>query len=113
MLLLFLFQVLLKHKILELFHQDDQTKVIVLIGGLGGTYEEKAAVYYGSLQSKKPLIVYITGFENFTDDMGYASDIITHGKVTIDDKKRIFKDAGALVIDSIDDLHETLKRIVK
>ncbi|MBR2300085.1 MAG: succinate--CoA ligase subunit alpha [Alphaproteobacteria bacterium] len=98
-------------KVLELFHQDIETKAIILIGALGGAYEEKAAAYYGTIKNKKPLIAYITGFEDFGDDMGYASDIITHGKVTIQDKKRIFKDAGALVIDSIDDLHETLKYI--
>lgn len=98
-------------QILELFHQDDETKAIILIGGLGGTYEEKAAAYYGRIKNKKPLIVYITGFENFLDDMGYASDIITHGKVTIEDKKRIFKDVGALVVESIDDLHEILRHL--
>lgn len=98
-------------QILELFHQDDDTKAIILIGSLGGTYEEKAAAYYGRIKNKKPLIVYVTGFENFVDDMGYASDIITHGKVTIEDKKRIFRDVGALVIDSIDDLHEILRHL--
>ena len=98
-------------EILNLFHQDDETKAIILIGGLGGAYEEQAAAYYGSIKNKKPLIVYITGFENFADDMGYASDIITHGKVTVEDKKRIFKDVGACVIESIDDLHQILARI--
>ena len=43
--------------------------------------------------------------------MGYASDIITHGKVTVEDKKRIFKDVGARVIESIDDLHHILAQI--
>ena len=98
-------------EILNLFHKDVDTKAIILIGGLGGAYEEQAAAFYGSIPNKKPLIVYITGFENFEDDMGYASDIITHGKVTIEDKKRIFKDVGALVIESIDDLHHILQRL--
>ena len=97
-------------EILSLFHKDAETKAIILIGGLGGAYEEQAAAYYGSIKNKKPLIVYITGFENFADDMGYASDIITHGKVTVEDKKRIFKDVGALVIESIDDLHQILEK---
>ena len=99
-------------KVIDLFCQDPQTKAIILIGALGGTYEEKAAAYYKKIKNKKPLIAYITGFENFADDMGYASDIITHGKVTIEDKKNIFKDAGAVVIESIDDLHNVLKDIL-
>lgn len=98
-------------EIIELFHQDDETRVIILIGGLGGAYEEKAAAYYNTLKHKKPLIVYITGFESVADDMGYASDIITHGKVTIEDKKNLFKNAGAIVIDSIDDLHQILQNL--
>ncbi|MBR6408702.1 MAG: succinate--CoA ligase subunit alpha [Alphaproteobacteria bacterium] len=98
-------------KVLELFHKDDQTKAIVLIGALGGAYEEKAAAYYQTIKNKKTLIAYITGFENFTDDMGYASDILTHGKVTVDDKKQLFKKAGAIVVESIDDLHDVLKEI--
>ena len=98
-------------EILNMFHKDDETKAVILIGDLGGVYEEQAAVYYGSIKNKKPLIVYITGFENFAEDMGYASDIITHGKVTVEDKKRIFKDVGALVIESIDDLHQILAKI--
>ena len=98
-------------EILGLFHKDDETKAIILIGGAGGAYEQQAASYYGKIENKKPLVVYITGFENFEDDMGYASDIITHGKVTVEDKKRIFKDVGALVIESIDDLHQILAKI--
>jgi len=98
-------------RIIDLFHQDPDTNAIILIGTLGGSYEEKAAAYYGTIKNKKPLIVYITGFESFHDDIGYASDIITHGKITIEDKKRIFRDAGALVLNSIDDLHETLARL--
>ncbi len=98
-------------QVMDLFCQDPETKAIILIGALGGTYEEKAAAYYKKIKNKKPLIVYITGFENMTDDMGYASDIITHGKVTIEDKKNIFKDAGAIVIESIDDLHDVLADI--
>lgn len=98
-------------KMIELFHQDDETKAIVLIGGIGGAYEEQGALYYSALKNKKPLIVYITGDENATDDMGYASDIITHGKVTVEDKKNMFKKAGAIVMDSIDDLHQILQKL--
>ena len=46
------------------------------------------------------------------NDMGYASDILTHGKVTAQDKKQLFKNAGATVIDNIDDLHLALKSLI-
>ena len=53
----------------------------------------------------------VSATENATDDMGYASDIITHGKVTVEDKKNMFKKAGAIVMDSIDDLHQILQKL--
>ena len=98
-------------QILKLFHQDEKTSTIVLIGDLGGTEEEEAAAYYQNLSDKKPLIVYIAGYENSDDDIGYASDILTHGKTTIENKKNLFKKAGAIVIESIDDLSKVLKKI--
>ena len=98
-------------QMLELFSKDDETKAIILIGALGGDYEENAAVYYSMIRNKKPLVAYITGFENSADDMGYASDIITHGKVTIEDKKRLFKNVGAIVAENIGDLHQILQKI--
>ncbi len=98
-------------RVIDLFHHDEKTKAIVLIGALGGTYEEEAATFYQKIQNKKPLIAYVTGFENDQEDIGYASDILTHGKTTIEDKKSLFKKAGAIVIESIDDLGDILKQI--
>ncbi len=98
-------------KPISLFMQDEQTDAVVLIGALGGTYEENAANYYQNLQNKKPLIVYITGIESLIDDMGYASDILTHGKRSIEDKKQAFAKAGAIVIERIDDLHTALQKL--
>lgn len=99
--------------IIKLFEEDPQTKAIVVIGALGGTYEDEAAAYYQSLPHKKPMIVYMTGRENADADIGYASDILTHGKTTIRDKKNLFKKAGAVVIDHIDDLSKALIEILK
>ncbi len=100
-------------EILRLFEKDDKTKAVVLIGALGGTYEEEAANYYKNSAVKKPLIVYITGYEDANEDIGYASDIMTHGKMTIEDKKNLFKKAGAIVLESIDDLSDALTKIRK
>ena len=99
-------------KILPLFDMDNNTDMIVLIGALGGSYEEQAALCYQGLTNKKPLFVYITGVEN-EDDMGYASDILTHGKVTVEDKKQAFRNAGAIVLDNITDLHTALQTFKK
>jgi len=100
-------------KMLALFEKDEDTDIVVLIGALGGTYEEEAALCYQNLKIKKPLIVYITGLENLEDDIGYASDILTRGKVTVEDKKQAFRQVGAIVLDNITDLHTALLRLKK
>ena len=40
--------------------------------------------------------------------MGYAMDIVTHGRVTVADKKRIMAEAGMIVVNSMNDIHQKL-----
>ena len=46
---------------IERFHADEETRAIVLIGQLGGTFEEVAAKYYKELTCKKPIIAFCCG----------------------------------------------------
>lgn len=97
---------------LERFHADDQTKAVVLLGRLGGTYEEDAASYYKSLKNKKPVIAYIAGNAvPFGYRFGYAGDIITYGKITAKDKKDAMRDAGMIVVDNINQLSSELRKL--
>lgn len=96
---------------LERFQADEQTKAVVILGRLGGTYEENAASYYKSLKCKKPVIAYIAGNAvPFDYRFGYAGDIITHGKITAKDKKDAMRDAGMIVVDNISDLSSELRK---
>jgi succinyl-CoA synthetase alpha subunit len=98
--------------ILEKFIEDDKTKAIVLIGQIGGTFEELGAKWYKEQSSKKPIISFIAGNNLvFGDKVGYAADIITRGKIGADDKKRALKDAGMIVVESINDIHTELKKL--
>lgn len=97
--------------ILSLFNKDPETKAVIMIGDIDGTYEEEAAAYYHSLKEKKPLIAYITGDDMLSFDIGYASDILTCGKVTTADKKRLLKNAGAIVVDEISQIHRVLAEL--
>ena len=47
--------------VLELFHKDEATKAIVMIGQSGSTFEETAAHYYKNLSRKKPLYACVAG----------------------------------------------------
>ena len=44
---------------LALFHQDNDTSAIVMIGEMGGIFEEEGADWYKKCQNKKPIICYI------------------------------------------------------
>ena len=96
-------------RIIQLFHEDDETKAIVLVGKSDSLYEQIAAEYYSSLQNKKPIIAFVAGEAlPFGHSMGYAGDIITGGRITVQNKKRLMREAGMTVVDNIDQIHQAL-----
>lgn len=100
--------------IIKRFHDDEQTKALVMIGKLGGTYEEAGAEFYAGLNNKKPVIGYVAGSTiPFGDKMGYAGDIITRGKITAEDKKSAMRSAGMVVVDNINEIHCELLKLHK
>lgn len=94
------------------FMDDDETKAIVMLGKADNTYEQMAAEYYNRLERKKPLIAFVAGASlPFGHNMGYAFDIITHGHVTVNDKKNIMSEAGITVVDRMSQIHEVLQNL--
>ena len=95
---------------MEAFMNDDATDAVVLIGQLGGSFEEYAAKYYKALERKKPVICFVAGDAvPFGHKMGYAGDIITKGHISVQDKKDAMIDAGMVVVDRISKIHEALQ----
>lgn len=100
-------------ELLKRFHQDEKTKAIVLLGKLGGTFEEAAAEFYKDLPVKKPVISYVAGTAvPFDYKMGYAGDIITKGRISVQDKKDAMNAAGITVVNHINAIHEKLSELV-
>src|SRR6195952_5741345 len=82
---------------IEAFEKDPETKVIVMIGEIGGDAEEKAADYIKANVSK-PVIGYVAGFtapEGKT--MGHAGAIGSDGAGTAQGKKEALEAAGVKV----------------
>ncbi|TFC16897.1 succinate--CoA ligase subunit alpha [Cryobacterium algoritolerans] len=82
---------------LEAFEADPETKVIVMIGEIGGDAEEKAADYIKA-NVTKPVIGYVAGFtapEGKT--MGHAGAIVSDGAGTAQGKKEALEAAGVKV----------------
>ena len=82
---------------IEAFEKDPETKLIVMIGEIGGDAEEKAAAYIKANVSK-PVVGYVAGFtapEGKT--MGHAGAIVSDGAGTADGKKVALEAAGVKV----------------
>lgn len=94
------------------FHNDPKTDAVVMIGQLGGAFEEAAASWYKGLKNKKPVIAFIAGNAiPFGHKMGYAGDVITNGYISVQDKKDALSDAGIIVVDHINDIHIELAKL--
>lgn len=82
---------------LNLFEEDPQTRVIVLIGEIGGTDEEKAACFIQD-EMTKPVVAFVAGQTAPAGKrMGHAGAIIEGGTGTAADKIAAFKQAGVPV----------------
>ena len=79
------------------FEKDPQTKLIVMIGEIGGDAEERAADYIKA-NVKKPVVGYVAGFtapEGKT--MGHAGAIVSGSSGTAAAKKEALEAAGVKV----------------
>ena len=93
---------------LKYFHEDP----VIVLGRLGGTFEEDGARFYKSLEHKKPVIGFVAGDAvPFGHKMGYAGDIITKGRISAQDKKDAMLDAGIIVVNNINHIHRELEKI--
>ena len=80
--------------ILSLFEQDPETKLVVMVGEIGGSDEEQAAEFI-SRAMKKPVISYIAGFSAPPGRrMGHAGAIITGSSGTAEAKAKALEAKG-------------------
>ncbi len=89
------------NEILDLFLKDKDTQAILLIGEIGGNFEQNLAKYYAKKRHKKPLISYIVGsFVPPKTYMGNIGAIIYQETETASYKKEALKKAGSIIVDS-------------
>lgn len=98
--------------IIKLFQEDLQAEVIVMIGEIGGTSEEKAAAYIKQYITK-PVVAYIAGVTAPKDKrMGHAGAIITDSKGTADEKFAALEEAGVKTVRCLTKIGETVKELI-
>ncbi|MBV33837.1 MAG: succinate--CoA ligase subunit alpha [Porticoccaceae bacterium] len=97
--------------ILSLFEQDPLTEAIVMIGEIGGTAEEEAAMFIKA-NIAKPVVSYIAGVTAPSGKrMGHAGAIISGGKGTAEEKFAALQDAGVKTVRSLADIGSGLEEV--
>ncbi len=104
----------LKHiDVLKLFNADPATEAVVMIGEIGGTDEEAAALWAKDNMSK-PVVGFIAGVTAPPGKrMGHAGAIISGGKGTAAEKLAVMEECGISVTRDPSQMGKLLKTVLK
>jgi succinyl-CoA synthetase alpha subunit len=94
----------------KLFSEDPDTEALIIIGEIGGTAEEEAAVWIKEYYDK-PVAAFIAGATAPPGRrMGHAGAIVSGGKGTAAGKMEALRQAGIAIADTPATMGETLIR---
>ena len=104
----------LKHiDVLKMFNDDPATEAVVMIGEIGGTDEETAALWAKDNMSK-PIVGFIAGVTAPPGKrMGHAGAIISGGKGTAAEKLAVMEECGISVTRDPSQMGKLLKSVLK
>ncbi|OGD83051.1 hypothetical protein A2165_00565 [Candidatus Curtissbacteria bacterium RBG_13_40_7] len=98
------------------FEKDDQTKVVVAFGEVGGRGEIEAANLIKEGKFTKSLIIFLAGrfAEKLPKDtsFGHAGAIVGL-EATMAEKIKILKSCGAIVADNFEDIPKVIKKVIR
>ncbi|MGN1400570.1 MAG: succinate--CoA ligase subunit alpha [Bacillus sp. (in: firmicutes)] len=99
--------------VLKAFNEDPETYAVIMIGEIGGTAEEEAALWIKENMTK-PVVGFIGGRTAPPGKrMGHAGAIISGGKGTADEKIRVMNECGIKVAETPSVMGETLIGVLK
>lgn len=98
--------------VLKLLEKDNETKVIVMIGEIGGDAEERAAEFIRQ-HVTKPVVGYIAGSTAPEGKrMGHAGAIISGNSGTAENKMSALKNAGVKVVSDLTQIGQAVQTII-
>jgi malate-CoA ligase subunit alpha len=98
--------------ILEKFEQDPETKVVVMIGEIGGPQEVEAGIFFKENMSK-PLVAYIAGLTAPKGRrMGHAGAIISSSGESAAEKVERLKELGVTIAPTPSAMGETVAKVL-
>lgn len=98
--------------ILERFEADPETKVVVMIGEIGGPQEVDAGMYFKECMTK-PLVAYIAGLTAPKGRrMGHAGAIISSSGESAAEKVEILKGLGVTIAPTPSAMGETVAKVL-
>ncbi|MBI5911486.1 MAG: succinate--CoA ligase subunit alpha [Betaproteobacteria bacterium] len=103
-----------KHiEVMKMFDDDPQTDAVIMVGEIGGSDEETAALWVKD-NMKKPVVGFIAGVSAPAGKrMGHAGAIISGGKGTAQEKLAVMEACGIKVTRNPAEMGKTLKAILK
>ena len=97
----------------QLLNEDPETDAIVLVGEIGGSAEQDAALYIQE-HVQKPVVAFIAGATAPPGRrMGHAGAIISGDDGKAENKKQALAAAGAVVSDSPADIGSTMAELLE
>ena len=98
--------------VLERFAEDSETKVVLMIGEIGGQQEIEAGIF-AKENMKKPLVAYIAGLTAPQGRrMGHAGAIISSEGESAAEKVAILRELGATICQTPSSMGETVARVL-
>ena len=92
-------------EVMELFEQDNQTKMVVMFGEIGTTQEERVADLIEQRKFTKPLIAFVGGRAAKSGTrFSHAGAIVEGSRGSYESKVKRLKEAGVHVVDSVSDI---------
>ena len=104
----------LKHiDVLKLYNEDPATEAVIMIGEIGGSDEEEAALWAKS-NMRKPVVGFIAGVTAPPGKrMGHAGAIISGGKGTAAEKLAVLEESGIKVTKNPAEMGKLLKSVLR